>query len=459
MKKLSLKAKLTLLYTALMTAMVCGVLLLLFSLSSWQILESVQSRLRECVIKAQDDVEFDDGELEFDSDFNDLEKGVYLSVYGSDGTFFYGRIPYGFENVMAFEEGAVRSFVQSGKNFYVMDISADIEGFGSVFIRGVASATDAEENILVFRRLSLILLPLLVILTGVLVYSMTRRALRPVGRMTDTVNKIRRDKDLSRRIGLSGGSDEIYRLAQTFDGLLEQVEESLNREKQFTSDVSHELRTPIAAMMLQCEELQSREDLAPEVREGVAFLSQKVRYLSQMISQLLLLSRADQGREQVSMERLDFSELTEMAVLEGHEMAASKDIHVEHEIEQGLYMMGDETLLIRLWMNLLENAVRYGKEKGHIRIRLWSQEEKIWGSIEDDGIGISQEDLPHIWERFYQADIARTDNDSSGLGLSMVKWIVKVHKGEIQAESRLGQGSRFKFCFPRQTKNVTIIHK
>ena len=173
-----------------------------------------------------------------------------------------------------------------------------------------------------------------------------------------------------------------------------------------------------------------------------------MRYLSQMISQLLMISRADQGRQQLMLEGLDFSELTEMAALEAREMAESRGIQVETDIQPGVTLCGDETLLIRMWMNLLENAVRYGKEQGHIYLWLRRQQDTVSGGVKDDGIGISQEDLPHIWERFYQADAARTVSGSSGLGLSMVAWIVRAHQGEIRAESVLGEGSVFSFTFP-----------
>lgn len=448
MKKLSLKMKLTLLYTILMTALVAGIFVLLFSLGSRQIQSSAQSSLRRQVYAAVSEVDYDDGLLEFDSDFNDMENGVYLSVYESDGMFVFGRIPAGFENTIAFQEDSLQTVHAGGTAFYVFDIRTSVEDYGSIYIRGVVSAAEAEQNIIVIRRMALIIMPLLVLLAAGLGYFMSKRALAPVDHMTDVVRQIRRDNDLSKRIRPDNENDEIGRLAKTFDEMLDSIEESFRREQQFTSDVSHELRTPVAAMMLQCEELLTDETLTPKTRKGVLFLSQKVKYLSQMISQLLMLSRADQGRQKVAMEPLNLSELTEMAVLEAEEMAAERQITVFSEIEPRIYINGDETLLIRLWMNLLENAVRYGKDGGKIKVYLSSDGERIYASVEDNGIGIAQKDLPHIWERFYQADAARSSG-GSGLGLSMAAWIVHAHGGQIRAESREGEGSRFSFEFPK----------
>ena len=277
---------------------------------------------------------------------------------------------------------------------------------------------------------------------------MTGRTLRPVKQVTDTVQSIRRDGDLSRRIHLGEGKDEIYHLAATFDQLLEQMEAGMKREQQFTSDVAHELRTPLSAMSLQCEDLLAEKGIEPEVREGVEMLYGKVRYLTQIIAQLLILSRADQGRAKVARERVNFSELTEIAVEEAAERAKEKNITVLADISEGLMLLGDETLLIRFWMNLLNNAIAYGRDGGQIRVSLRAWGDEITGEIRDDGIGISEEALPHIWERFYQEDASRTGSSSSGLGLSMVQWIVKEHGGNIRVSSRKGEGSCFYFTFP-----------
>lgn len=448
MKRLSLRTKLTLLYTAMMTAVVCVILALLFSLSGKELLAGVQNRLEQEVAQAGGDIEYEDGVLEFDSDIMDLEYGIYLSVYGSDGTMLYGRIPYDFDNSVLFEDGSIRRLSAAGTEYYLMDLYYRVEGYGMVVIRGITSITEAERSYLEIIRLAVILLPLAAALTAGLGYFMTGRTLRPVARITGTVQQILKDRDLSRRIGLGEGRDEIYRMAATFDQLLEQVEASLKREQQFTSDVSHELRTPVASMLLACEELLEQGQLGKEERESVEILYQKARYLSQMISQLLLLSRADQGRERLVMEPLDFSELTAMAAEEARDAGSEKKIQVYDRIQPGLTMVGDETLLIRLWMNLLNNAVSYGKEGGHIWLSLEKDGEDIRGQVRDDGIGIRREDLPHIWERFFQADAARTRQDSSGLGLSMVQWIVKAHHGRIRADSRLGEGTVFTFWFP-----------
>lgn len=453
MKNLSLKQKLTILYTILMTINICAVFAVLFSLSNREILSSVQNRLRESVAGAFDDIEWEDGRLNFDTDLLELENGVYLSVYDEEGVLLYGKIPYGFDQSMAFQDGLVRRQKAERVEYYVLDMSYAPKEDRHLMVRGIISITDAEESFRITLRLALVFLPLLVVLTAVLGYFMTRRTLRPVSHITETVRSIQEEEDLSRRIDLGEGRDEIYRLASTFDNMLEQIEESMKREKQFTSDVSHELRTPLAVILMQCDSLLSQDGLTDEVREEITVIRKKAGGLSGMIAQLLLLSRADQGREKVTKETLDFSELSEMAAAEMTALAEEKEIRLETEIAPHLMVCGDETLLIRLWLNLLQNAVTYGKRGGCIRMSLQEKDEMVTGCVEDDGIGISAEDLPHIWERFYRADSSRSDSGSSGLGLSMVQWIVSVHNGTIQAASQPGRGSRFTFQLPKEKKS------
>ena len=150
------------------------------------------------------------------------------------------------------------------------------------------------------------------------------------------------------------------------------------------------------------------------------------------------------------VERLNLSELTEMAVEEQKLLAEEKGLcrTFELQIEPEVYARADESYYIRLLVNLLENAVYYGKENGMVKVTLSKNGKMIEGIVEDNGIGISEEDLVHIWERFYRADPARSTDSHSGLGLSMVKWIVEAHGGTIRAESRLGEGTRFIFEIP-----------
>ena len=171
MKKLSLKTKLVLLHTGMMGLVVCIVLSLLFSISSHEILSNVERNLEEQVAGAYEDIEYEDGRLEFDSDIMDLENGVYLSVYEENSTeLIYGKIPYGFSYDLPFEDGNLRTVAAGDQQYYVLDMKIPVENYHSVIVRGIASITDAEQDFRLTLSIALILLPLLIFLTAVCGY-------------------------------------------------------------------------------------------------------------------------------------------------------------------------------------------------------------------------------------------------------------------------------------------------
>lgn len=463
MKRLSLKLKLTLLYTFFMALLTCAALAILFSLSNREILSSVQNKLESRVQESAEDVEYRGGRLRVDSDFYSVSRDVYLSLYEEDLYFLYGRIPHGFDSQPEFADGVVRTIRDKGQEWYVYDMSCQVEEGYTVYIRGITSVTDAEESFTVTIRFALILLPLMVIATAVIGYRFTRRTLLPVRQITDTVKKIRGDADLSRRIGLTdslSGSDgaerkerdEIYVLAGTFDDMLSELETVFEREKQFTSDVSHELRTPVSVILAQCNAILAGDSFTDEQKEQIRLIERKAKGMSDMISQLLFLSRADQGRQTLTIEELDLSELTMMAA-EEEQMLADKDgrgVRIETRIEPGIQAQADETLYIRMLVNLISNALRYSRDGGVVEVSLKKEEGEIIGKVADHGSGISEKALPHIWERFYRADASRTAEGHSGLGLSMVKWIAEEHGGSVSVESTEGEGSTFTFRIPQK---------
>ena len=450
MKRFSLKLKLTAMYSFFMVLMTCLCLAVLFSLSGNEILTSAQMHLRERVQESADEIELEDGEFEIDSDFYSLDNNVYLALYDTGGNFLYGKVPPGLEQAPQFEDGKIQTVKSGTEQWYVYDVQYEMENGQEFYIRGVVSVTETQKEFLIAVRFAVILLPLTVILTALMGYRLIRRTLLPVRQMTETVQEIQKDGDLSRRIRVSQetGKDEFYQLAGTFDGMLESLDQAFRRERQFTSDVSHELRTPVSVILAQCEVSLNRNDLSDEQREEILLIRKKAGEMSRMISQLLLLARADQGRQQLNKEEINISELTEMIVEEQKMLAQGRKIEIHTEIEQGITGYLDESFYIRMLDNLISNAVSYGKEGGNMKVTLHQIPFGVRGTVEDDGIGISREDQAHIWERFYRVDASRTgkeDGSHSGLGLSMVKWIAQVHGGNVRVESELGKGSCFTF--------------
>ena len=477
MRGVSLKVKLTALYTFFMVLVTCVVLAVLFSLSTREVLSATQNRLERRVQESTDDIRLRDGEIRVDSDFYSVSGDIYLSLYDENRYLLYGKIPYGFNADPELADGNLR-VIQDAENrqeWYVYDLSFRLDGEHIVYVRGITSITEAEASFAVTVRFALILFPLLIVVTALIGYRFTRRTLLPVRRITETVQKIRADGDLSRRVGMpetgrkgmpeTGNDavtgkfsarrksrDEIARLAETFDGMLGEMEEAFEREKRFTSDVAHELRTPVAVILAQCGECLRDETLPERQRQELEVIERKAREISDTIGSLLFLTRADQGRQALQREMVNIGELIRLAAAQEEFLAEEReqDVEIVCEMPEELWVFVDETLYIRMISNLISNAVFYGRRKGHVWISLREENGRVVGSVRDDGIGISREDLPHIWERFYRADSARSEGNHSGLGLPLVQWIVEAHGGRIRVRSELGKGSEFTFILPKK---------
>ena len=453
MRNLSVKSKITLWYTAFMTLLIVASLLVLFSISSIRVLSDARTRLKNTVLQGYSEVEYADGLLTFDDDLNYLEEGVYLCAYDSEGYLLYGRTPAGFSGAPTLIMDQLRQVGEGHDFWYVYDYCQAVDGYGNLWLRGIASQTRSDSVLRVITNAAFILLPFSVILVALGGYLITARALRPLSAMTETARTISQGKDLTRRIRLGPGQDEVHVLAHTFDQMMERLEASFEKEKQFTSDVSHELRTPVAVILSQCE-YASQEGTPPEELRGcIGVIGGQARKMSALISQLLTLARADNGKQKLHCELINLSELAQIIAEEQSVPAEEKGITLQADIRPDILMRADETMMMRLFINLISNSITYGRPGGHIRVTLSSDEKGITGSVADDGIGIPAGHLDKIWQRFYQVDPSRTSGSGSGsgLGLPMVKWIVEAHGGQIGVSSRPGEGSVFTFRFPKRT--------
>jgi len=456
MKRLSIKARVTLWYMSFILLIVTALLVFVMSASDWLLRSSSQSQLKETVEKSLTEIGYDDGQLEIDDDLSFSQNGIYLAVYAENGEMITGLTPPGYQEQVQndigkdFFQNEVRTVGSDEQKWYKYDVSLMIPSYGTIWVSGLAAVSESGTITNTFLMLFLIGLPFIVIIAAIGGYYITKRALAPIARITKAVEEISEGNDLSRRIRLGEGKDEVYKLANTFDQMFARLETSFEKEKQFTSDASHELRTPVSVIIAQCEyALENAETLA-EAREAIEVIFGQSQKVSGLISQLLNFTRMDKGTHKLDKELINISELAEIVAEEQQIAAAEKHIDIRQRIEQDIYIEADQTMLMRLMMNLLSNAVAYGQEKGYILFTLKREGDFVRGSIEDNGIGIAGENLEKIWDRFYQVDAARTAGQSygAGLGLAMVKWIAEAHGGSVFVKSTLGKGSVFGFKIP-----------
>lgn len=443
MKFLSIKTRVTIYFTLMMVLVVVLVFGVILIAGRGVISDTAEGTLLDVVHDEIDDVEFDGGFLDLDElDF--YRHNVYVQAYSADGEFLGGAGTNDFDGEEEFHNGEMRQVTIDGSPFLVYDLLVQTDA-GSVWLRGITSAENDFSAARVITILALILLPVLVVITAVVGWFIARHAFKPVRQITDTVDAINDGDDLTARIGLRRGRDEIHRLAATFDRMFDRLERSFDSEKRFASDASHELRTPVAIILAECEYARQNAQTVDDYRESLEVVERQGRRMSTLINQLLNITRMDQGTQVISREDADFSELADV-VADETVRASGKVLEVEKDIAPGVHANVDVGLMSRLVQNLVENACKYTPEGGRVRVSLAAAEGRLTLTVADNGIGIAKRDLPHIWERFWQADSSRGVDKGSGLGLAMVKQIADAHGGALSVESEPGRGSTFTFC-------------
>jgi heavy metal sensor kinase len=313
-------------------------------------------------------------------------------------------------------------------------------------------AEDMDDYLEALQRYRLLLftgIPVLLLAATIGGHWMSRRALAPVDEITAAAQKIS-PTDLTGRVQLPGTRDELDRLAETLNAMLQRIGSAFEQMKQFTADASHDLRTPISVIRTRAEITLRKPRNEEQYREALNEIVAETARLSDLIDDLLLLARADVGAEGLKVKRVDLCDIARRASAEGKTLAESRDVQWSQTFpNSSLWVSGDADALRRLFLILIDNAIKYTPERGAVSMRVGNSDGKACVEVSDTGIGIAEADVPHIFERFYRADSARSrDSGGFGLGLSIGNWIAKAHHAEITVESTPGNGSRFQVRLP-----------
>lgn len=324
----------------------------------------------------------------------------------------------------------------------------------------VARALQPAEDTL--NRLRLLLLAgigVSTVLSGLVGWTLARAALAPIGRVTQTAAEIGASRDFGRRVEYPGPADEVGRLAATFNSMLSQlqgayaelqaaysrIEETLASQRRFIADVSHELRTPLTTIRGNAGLLQQVETLSSEDRaDSVAQIAGEAERMSRLVQDLLVLARADAGQH-LRREPVEVGPLLREVARQAALIADGVEVRVEAVAEAET--LGDRDYLKQLLLILVDNALKYTPRGGSVSLSSSVGDAAVSLRVVDTGVGIAPEDQPHVFERFYRADRARSSR-GTGLGLAIARWIVEEHRGRIEVESEVGRGSAFTVTLP-----------
>ena len=438
-KGLSIKARVTLWYTFFMILVFGITAVYLVSSSQRMSGRQMRERLVDTVTDAVSQVRFRYGELDAEElDF--YKNGVSVFLYDTQGRLLAPKVTRGIQVDSLLEDQTIKTASSGRERWMIYDVYSEGEDAG-FWVRGMISMTEYGQALGNLPILFGSALPLLAVLAALGGFRITRRAFRPVTQMAETARAIGTGSDLSQRIETDGRGDELNQLGDTMNEMLARLQASFEAERQFSSDVSHELRTPSAVIRSQCEFALSGQAGEEEKREAFEAVLKQSERMNSIVSQLLLLSRAENGKFVPEREPVELNVLCETVCEELEAMAAERQVKLAWNTEE-LQITGDETLLIRMVNNLVSNAIRYNRPGGSAEVSLRKRGKYAVLTVRDTGIGIRREDLGQIFNRFYRADRSRS-SEGTGLGLSMAAWIARVHGGSIRAESVYGEGSVF----------------
>lgn len=391
-------------------------------------------------------IHYKDGYLQIDDDFlmslNDMEFGLYAA----DGSLLYGKNSIIRETYqIKLSASHVFTFDTSIGRYLIYDRRLSGKDFSELWIRGIAPLKETTSQLIDIAVYLAAFLPFLIIIILLCGYFAAKGIIRPIKKIEETTTSITDGNNLSLRISDTGGRDELAALSGNFNKMLNRLETSFEMEKRFASDASHELRTPVSVILAQAEFSLEKERQPEEYIDSLEVIKRQGKRMNQLIGNMLSYTRLEQRIDNYPFEKLDFSVLVSDLCSDMMPLKIN-DISLEYNVEPGIIVKGNAELLARMLQNLLENAYKYGRQSGNTKVTLSLQGNNIKLLVEDDGIGIAEDQLEQIFDRFFRVS-NKSSITGSGLGLSIVKKIVDMHGGNIDVSSREGLGTTFIITF------------
>ena len=460
MKSLPIQTRLTAWYSVILT-----VVLSLFGLSAYfemrnSIHETVDEALRERVKGVRGlilrDSQYGENDVKRElREHSELAGGALLQVSDQQGNWLYRSAPMSDFEIPIASRNFTGPFTFASGDTPFRVVNAEIKaGDQSYLVQVAAPLDDFYEALHRFGMLLLVSIPILLLCAAGGGYWLSRRALAPFDQISQTARSVS-IQNLSSRLVVPQTRDVLQRLSETFNSMLERLEAAFKKITQFTADASHELRTPVAVMRTRAELSLRKTRTVDEYREALTQIHTDLEKTSDLVEKLMLLARADYGAEDLQLSSADLGEIVRDACSQGRTLSENKQISFyERMPDFPVWVKADAHALRRLFLILIDNAVKYTPTGGQIDVLVATDNGSALAAVRDTGIGIAPEDLPNVFERFYRADKARSrESGGVGLGLSIGRWIVETHGGTIEVQSSPGHGSVFQVRLPLASGN------
>ncbi|PYS56204.1 MAG: hypothetical protein DMG13_00640 [Acidobacteria bacterium] len=464
MKPRGLRFKLTLLYTAIFTVLLSGFFVVAYYLLASQLDATATDELVERATGLRGYLRFENNQPQLVFDTGDPEVASfvrtatrYYQIYDlstsavlvqSPDVQFLG-VEFTPDELHSITEFPVLTDIQTDQGRFRFFNDRVLSEPGRAYLMQVGASLEPVHLALRhFTRLAGWLVPFAVLVAAAAGWLMTGRTLSPIKSITRAAQDIEVTQ-LNRRLPVVGTGDEVDQLAVTFNEAFTRLERAVGEMKQFTASIAHELRTPLAALRGEAEFALLHSQSLDDCKITLASQIEEFDKLNHVMHQLLTLAQAESGELRMAREHVEVTSMLLDAVDTFSLVASEKGVSLEIDCIPDLALTGDRQWLERAIFNLLDNAIKYTPAGGHVNVYGRREGGKIVLEVTDTGNGISQEALPHIFERFYRADPSRSkDIEGVGLGLSLVKWIVDQYQGTINVESRPDHGTRIRILLP-----------
>lgn len=457
---LTIKGKIILFSTILSGVVLIGFAVLVYDSSKRSEISKLDTRLGSHADKIQTEIEEQDRDQVFPrpADIAAIRteglSQVMMQVFDTSGRLIISDITADISSDIvrreAFQKSpAIRSLRTHHRVFRSLWAPVEVDDQFRYVLHLIAPMDEVHDHLENLRLLFLLTIPVALLISGVVVFFITRRALLPVKTMIESARHITAT-NLEARVQVPTAHDEVKLLAETLNGMLERIEAAFRSQRQFVANASHEIRTPLTIINGELEYAGRSAD-EQTVRDSIKISLSEIDRLSRMVDSLLMLTKLDASEMLVERQAVRLDEVLVEAIQLIQRLATPKSINIKLRVEQAVEFQGDGEKIKRAILNILDNAVKYSPPGRDVFVELRadiSRDKRAIIIIEDNGTGIAESDVPRIFERFFRGENARAEGDGSGLGLAIAKGLIELHGGRINVQSEAGQGTKVTIQLP-----------